>query len=374
MRPPGMAAVVLPLLVCSFIGCSRKEIVIGGLAALSGDAAATGIPSQRGFEMAFAECNAAGGIKGHPVKLVVADNKSDDLGCTTAALHLVKQDKVVAILGPNRSWQAKSGGRICQQAQVPMVATTATDPSVTQVGDYIFRACYTDNQQGEAGAQFAFEHLRARTAACIFVKFFIATPHQTAAESFSARFAFLGGKVATESFGANGKDSSQVLDSLLAARPDLLYAAVPEDHAGQITRQAREKGFKGPILGTDYWDDAQVIAQAGPAMEGAYFTSHFSAGDTRPEVQDFVKKFIGRFGVEPDLNAALAYDASRLLFDSLRRAGSTAGPAVRDALKTADFPGISGRVKFDESRNPLKPIEIIQVRSGKPAYDSTLNP
>ena len=87
-----------------------------------------------------------------------------------------------------------------------------------------------------------------------------------------------------------------------------------------------------------------------------------------------MKKFIGRFGVEPDLNAAMAYDASRLLFDSLRRAGSTEGPALRDALKAADFSGVSGRVKFDEARNPLKPVAIIQIRSGKPAYDSTMNP
>ena len=373
MHPPRMAAVALPLIVCALPGCGKKEIVIGGLATLSGDGAARGTPSQHGYEMAFAECNAAGGIHGRPVKLVMADDKADDLGCTAATLHLVKQDKVVAVLGPNWSWPALSGGRICQQAQVPLVATTATDPAVTQVGDYVFRACYTNKQQGEAGARFAFEKLKARTAACVFVKFFIPTAHQAAAESFSARFTALGGQVATEFFGTNGKDSSHVLDGLLAAKPEVLYASVPDDHAGQIVRQAREKGFKGPILGTDDWDSAQVIAQAGPAMEGNYFTSPFSAGDTRPEVQEFVKKYHGKFGVDPDGYAVMAYDASRLLFDSIRRAGSTEGSVVRDALKTADFPAISGRVKFDDSRNPVLPVVINQVRSGKLAYNSTMN-
>jgi len=347
-----IAAVVLPLAASSFTGCgNQKEIRIGGLATVSGPDAANSASSQHGFELAFAECNAAGGIHGRPVKLVVADDKSDDLGCTQAAQQLVAQDKVVAVLGPNLSWLARSGGKICQQAQVPMVATMATDPAVTQVGDYIFRACFTDKQQGEVGAKFAYDSLNARNAACLFMKFFNTPANQATADSFTAQFTSMGGKVATEFFGL-GKDPSQVLDSVLATRPDLLYVAAPDDESAKVARQAREKGYKGPILGTD----------------------HFSAGDSRPEVKEFVKKYIGRFGVEPDARAVLAYDASRLLFDSLNRAGSTAGPAVRDALKAADFAGVSGRVKFDEARNPLKPVTILKVQAGKLAYSSTVNP
>ena len=369
-----IAAVVLPLAASSFTGCgNQKEIRIGGLATVSGPDAANSASSQHGFELAFAECNAAGGIHGRPVKLVVADDKSDDLGCTQAAQQLVAQDKVVAVLGPNLSWLARSGGKICQQAQVPMVATMATDPAVTQVGDYIFRACFTDKQQGEVGAKFAYDSLNARNAACLFMKFFNTPANQATADSFTAQFTSMGGKVATEFFGL-GKDPSQVLDSVLATRPDLLYVAAPDDESAKVARQAREKGYKGPILGTDHLDSPLTVQLGGPAVEGAYFTDHFSAGDSRPEVKEFVKKYIGRFGVEPDARAVLAYDASRLLFDSLNRAGSTAGPAVRDALKAADFAGVSGRVKFDEARNPLKPVTILKVQAGKLAYSSTVNP
>jgi branched-chain amino acid transport system substrate-binding protein len=255
-----------------------------------------------------------------------------------------------------------------------LVATTATGSAVTQVGDYIFRACYTDKQQGEVGAKFAFERLKARNAASIFVKYFTLTPHQSTAGNISAKFSSLGGKVVTDYFGIDGKDSDHVLDSLLSAKPDLLYIATPGDEAANVAKQAREKGFKGPILGMDDWDMPQLIKQGGSAVEGSYFTNHFSTGDPRPEVQGFVKKYHDRFGVDPDVLAVLAYDASRLLFDSIRRAGSTDGSAVRDALKAADFPAITGRVKFDDSRNPAKPVVIIQVQSGKLAYNSTMNP
>jgi branched-chain amino acid transport system substrate-binding protein len=365
--------VVFPLVVSASFGCDKKEIVIGGLISTSGQASDSGVNSLHGFELAFAECNAAGGIHGRPVKLVLADDQSDNLGCTRAAQKLVAKDKVMAILGPAQSWLAEDGGRVCQQAKVPMVATTATDPVVTQVGDFIFRACYTDPQQGEAGAKFAYDILKSRNAASIFGKYFRVTALQSAAESFSARFSSLGGKVATDYYG-DGKDPRQVLDNLLAAKPDLLYVAAPGAQAANIAKQAREKGFNGPILGTDSWDSPNLVTTGGLAMEGSYFTNHFSAADTRPEVQVFVRKYVGRFGVEPDSAAAMAYDASRLLFDSISRAGSTKGPAVRDALNAADFPGVSGRMKFGQSRNPRKPVVIIQVQSGKLAYNSTVNP
>ena len=368
-----VAAVVLPLIVSVSVSCGKKEIVIGGLASISGAAADGGVDSLHGFEMAFAERNAAGGIHGRPVKLVLADDRSDNLGCTQAAQKLVAKNKVVAILGPAQSWLAEDGGRICQQAEIPMVATTATDPVVTGVGDFVFRACYTDQRQGEVGASFAYDVLKSRNAASIFGKYFRVTALQSAAESFSARFSSLGGKVATDYYG-DGKDPRQVLAGLLAAKPDLLYVAAPGRQAADIARQAREKGFNGPMLGPDSWDSPQFIELGGPAVEGCYFTNHFCAADTRPEVQDFVKKYVGRFGVAPTAAAAMAYDASRLLFDSITRAGSTNGPALRDAQKAADFPGISGRIKFDASRNPQKPVAIIQVQSGKWAYNSTVNP
>jgi ABC-type branched-subunit amino acid transport system substrate-binding protein len=303
MHQVRIASVVLPLIVSAIVGCGKKEILIGGLAPLSVEGVDAGIATEHGFEMAFAECNAKGGINGHPVKLLFADDRGDRLTTVNVMRRFITQDKVVAVLGPVWSDTAVSGGKICQQAKMPLIAT-----------------------------------------------------------------------LASESFGTSGIDPSTLLDRMLPGKPDLLYLAVWGDAAGSLVKQAREKGYTGPILGTDAWDYQELVKIAGPAVEGSYFTNHFSTGESRPEVQDFVKKYVGRFGVEPDSVAVMAYDASRLLFDSISRAGSTRHDAVRDALKTADFPAISGRVKFDGFRNPVKPVVIVQIQSGKFAYNSTMMP
>ena len=374
MRPARIAAVILPLILGTTVGCGKKEILIGGLAPLSVQGVNAGIASEHGFEMAFNECNARGGINGRPVKLLLNDDQGDELATVNAVRRFINQDKVVAVLGPTWGGTAVSGGKICQQAKVPMVVTTATAPAVTQVGDYIFRACYTDPSQGTLGATFAFETLKARNAACIFQKSFTTGGFEAAAEAFADRFTSLGGKVASEPFGTNAVDPSTLLDRLLPGKPDLLYLPVWGRVAASLARQAREKGYSGPILGTDAWDYQDLVKLAGPALEGCYFTNHFATSESRPEVQDFVKAFHARFGVDPDSCAVMAYDASRLLFDSIRRAGGTSPDAVRAALKAAEFSGVSGRMKVDEFRNPVKPVVIVQVQSGQFAYNSTLMP
>ena len=369
-----LASVVLPLAVSGIVGCGRKEILIGGLAPVSVQGVDAGIASEHGFEMAFTECNAKGGINGHPVKLLFNDDRGDELATVNAMRRFIAQDKVVAVLGPSWDGTAVSGGKIAQQAKIPLVATTATSPAVTQVGDYIFRACFTDPNQGTVGARFAFENLKARNVACIYQKNFSTSGFQAAAEAFADRFTSLGGKVVSESFGTNAVDPSSLLDRLLPGKPNLLYLSVWGDAAITLAKKAREKGYTGPILGTDAWDFQGLVKLAGPAVEGCFFTNHFSTGESRPEVQDFVKAFHARYGEDPDSCAVMAYDASRLLFDSIHRAGSTNPDAVRAALKAADFSGVSGRMKFDDFRNPVKPVVIVQIKSGKFAYNSTMMP
>jgi branched-chain amino acid transport system substrate-binding protein len=374
MKYVHLTALILSLAVGAAVGCGRKEIVIGGLAPLSVQGVDAGIASEHGFELAFDECNAKGGINGHPVKLRFADDQGDELATVNAIRRFINQDKVVAVLGPVWGGPAVSGGKLCQQAKIPLVATTATSPAVTQVGDYVFRACFTDPSQGKAGATFAHDTLKARNAACIYEKSLSTTGFQAAAEAFADRFTALGGKVATESFGTSGVDPSSLLDRLLPGKPDLLYLAVWGNATVSLARQAREKGYTGPILGTDSWDYPDLLKLAGSAVEGCYFTNHFSTGDSRPEVRDFAKVFHARFGVDPDSCAVMAYDASRLLFDSIRRAGGTNPDAVRAALNAAHFAGVSGPMTFDASRNPVKPVVIVQIQSGKFAYNSTLMP
>ena len=133
-----------------------------------------------------------------------------------------------------------------------------------------------------------------------------------------------------------------------------------------IALQARQLGLTIPLFGGDGWESQDLISIGGAAVEGTYFSTHFSPEQSGPAVQEFVKKFQAKYGVMPDAMAALGYDSAMLLADAFKRAGTTDGPKVRDALAaTKDFPGIAGNITIDEHRDAKKPLVILEVKDGK---------
>jgi branched-chain amino acid transport system substrate-binding protein len=140
--------------------------------------------------------------------------------------------------------------------------------------------------------------------------------------------------------------------------------------------QARQLGITVPIFGGDGWEAPELIQLAGDAATNTYYSTHYSAENKSPEVQDFVKKFRARFdGETPDAMAALGYDSVKVLEDAMKRAGTTDGPKLRDAIAaTKDFMGVTGNTTLDENRNARKPAVIITVQDGHFKYVETINP
>ena len=375
MKTHALTAVASAILIGTFLSCgkSNKEIIIGAIAPVTGEAATFGVSSKNGFDMAVADWNAKGGILGKQLKLAFADDKGDPAEGATGVTKLLEMDKAVAMLGPVMSKVALAGGPICQAAKIPMIATTATNPKVTLIGDYIFRACFIDPFQGTVGAKFAFEDLKTKKAACLFD---VGNDYTKGlSEFFKAKYTALGGEVVGFEGHATGTtDFKAQLTKIIAAKPELLYVPDYYNDAALIAKQARELGFKGPIVGGDGWDSPKLAEIGGTAIEGCFFTNHYSAEDTRPVVQEFVKNYKTKYGAEPDAMATLAYDAASLLFDGIKRAGKTDGPAVRDALKATDMAVVSGQLKFDENRDPVKSAVIIEIKGGKQVYRATVNP
>jgi branched-chain amino acid transport system substrate-binding protein len=164
------------------------------------------------------------------------------------------------------------------------------------------------------------------------------------------------------------------LTKIIATGPELIYISDYYNDVGLICKQARALGYTGFFLGGDGWDSADLVKIGGDAVEGGFFTNHFSKDDTRPEVQAFVKDYTAKFGAPPDALAALAYDAANLMFDAINRAKSTDGTAIRDALKVANFKAVSGTIKFDANRNPIKAAVIIEIKGGQQTYKATVQP
>jgi branched-chain amino acid transport system substrate-binding protein len=350
-----------------------KDIIVGVVAPLTGDSATFGKSTQEGAELAAAEWNAKGGINGSQIVLKMADDKSDPTEGAAGITRLIEQEKIVAEIGTVQSKVSLAIAPILQAKKIPMISPTSTNEKVTLVGDFIFRACFIDNFQGVVGAAFAYDNLKVTKAACLFD---VGNDYTKGlAENFRDAFIKLGGTiVGFEAHPTGATDFNAQLTTIIAAGPELIYISDYYNDVGLICKQARALGYKGFFLGGDGWDSADLVKIGGDAVEGGFFTNHFSKDDTRPEVQAFVKDYTAKFGAAPDALAALAYDAANLMFDAINRAKSTDGTAIRDALKAANFKAVSGTIKFDANRNPIKAAVIIEIKGGQQTYKATVQP
>ena len=370
------SAFVLVIAMIAISLVAAQDIKVGGIGPVTGEAATFGVSTKNGMTMVVEEWNAKGGVfGGRKVKLIFEDDKGDPAEGATVYTKLIQQDGVVAIVGTVMSKVTLAGAPICQAAGIPMISPTSTNEKVTLVGDYIYRACFIDPFQGTVGATFAFKDLKAKKAAAIFD---IGNDYTKGlSENFKITFEKLAGKgsvVAYEGHPTGATDFKAQLTKILAAKPDVLYVSDYYNDVGLIAKQARELGFKGPMVGGDGWDSPDLVKIGGKAVENGFFTNHYSPADKRKIVQDFVTKYKAKYGAEPDALAALAYDAMQIMLDAIKRAGSTTGSAIRDALAKTNLDVVSGKVTFDANRNPIKSAVIIEIKDGKQVFKTTVNP
>lgn len=383
-----MGYVFAPLLLGCLAGCDAGgqsagpggagggEILIGHFASLTGSEATFGQSTENGIQLAVSELNSRGGVLGRPVRVITYDDKGDAREAGSAVTRLVSRDGVVAVLGEVASGLSLAGAPICQDAGIPMVSPSSTNPKVTKVGDKIFRVCFIDPFQGKVCAKFAREHesLKATKAAILFDQ---ASPYSVGLQDeFAKAFESLGGKVAAkESYNAGDQDFSSQLVSIRGAEPDVVFVPGYYTDVGNIALQARKLGLTVPLLGGDGWDSAKLGEIGGKAIDGCFYSNHYSQENPSPRVQSFLEKYKAKYGGTPDALGALGYDSAALLCSAIERAGSTDGAAVAAELaKTRDFEGVTGRITMDADRNPVKPAVILEMREGSPRYVTTIEP
>lgn len=354
---------------------SGEVIKIGHYASMSGGTANFGQSSDKGSRLAVAEANAAGGVLGKQLELITEDTRSQSTEARTSALKLIQQDKVVALLGEVASSNSIAAAPEAQKAQIPMVSPASTNPEVTQKGDYIFRICFIDPFQGEVMAKFAHNSLGKKTAA-IFTD--VKSAYSVGlAQYFKETFVSLGGQVVSEEAYSQGDiEFKAQLTKIKQTAPEVLFIPGYYSEVGLIARQARELGLEAVLMGGDGWDSPKTIEVGGASVEGAYFSNHYSADDPNPVIQDFIVKYKEAHGGEtPDAMAVLGYDAARIVIDAIRRAGSTQGSAIRDALAaTVDFPGVSGTISIDAERNARKAAVVLKIDGGALRFAERVNP
>ena len=325
--------------------------------------------------MAADEINQAGGINGRQIDIVIEDDKGSPEEAAQVTGKLIDRYKVVALIGAGASGNSLASAPKAQSARVPLIAPSSTNPAVTQVGDYIFRACFIDAFQGEVMAKFAVNTLKAKRAAIMLD--FNSPYSRGLTDFFEFSFSKLGGEiVAKQSYSQGDPDYRGQLSAIKAANPDVIYIPGYYGDVAIIAKQARQVGLTVPLLGADGWDAPELWELGGDALNGSYISNHYSADDPSETIQKFVHNYRQRYGnLTPDAHAALAYDALRFLAEAIARAGTTEGPKLRDALaETKNFAGVTGIISMDRDRNAVKPAVILKLEDTRYVYQETIQP
>jgi branched-chain amino acid transport system substrate-binding protein len=350
------------------------DIVIGHYGSLTGSEATFGLSTSRGVQLAIAEVNAAGGINGRKVVLKEYDDKGDTKETGAVVTRLVTSDKVVAVIGEVASALSLAAAPVCQEYGVPMISPSSTNERVTKVGDKIFRVCFIDAFQGYVGAKFAKENRNATKVAILYDQ---AAPYSAGlAAEFEKHFKSMGGTITSkQAYNAGTQDFSAQLNSIQSTSPEMIYVPGYYTDVANIAIQARRLGIKAPLLGGDGWDSAKLTEIGGAAIEGSFYSNHASPDDPSPKIQGFIEKYKKAHNETPDALAALGYDAAGVLFEAIKRAGTTdGGPLAKAIAETKGYDGVTGTITIDKDRNAVKPAVVLEVKGGKPTFVARVEP
>lgn len=349
-------------------------ILVGEVGSLTGAQATFGISTRNGVELAVNEVNAAGGVKGRKLAVRVYDDQGKPEEAANAVTRLITQDTVKVIIGEVASTNSLAMAPKAQGAKVPMITPSSTNPKVTEVGDYIFRVCFIDPFQGAVMARFARENLKLSNFAIL--KDQKSDYSLGLAEVFTAKVKELGGKIITvEAYSQGDSDFRAQLTAMKSQKPEAIYIPGYYTDVGLIARQARELGLKSVLLGGDGWESEKLFELGGSAVDGSYYSNHYSAEDPSPSVQKFLIDYKKIYGSVPDSLAALGYDAMKVAVEAMKRAPDLSGPALRDAIaQTKGLQGVTGVITLNEKRDAVKPAVVLQVIEGKLKYITTVAP
>jgi len=361
-------------------GAQAGTIKIGLLAPLSGQVPTFGVSTQEGVQLAVKEWNAKGGVLGKQIELVVADSQCSADPAVNAANKLIDQDKVKYVVGEVCSSASIPVSEIVNQKKVVQISPTSTNPSVTVDKDgkvklYTFRACFIDPFQGLVMAKFAM----GKGYKTAFVMFDQGNDYvRGLAEAFEKAFTQSGGQiVGKESYTAQDTDFSAILTKVADSKAEVLFLPDYYNIVNLVGAQAKDKGVTAVMMGGDGWDSADLDVKA---AAGGFYSNHYDPGDTRPIVSEWLKKYGAEYKDAngqpkvPDALATLGYDAANLLIAAIEKAGADDPTKVAEALAGLTWEGVSGKVTFDASHNPIKAAAVIGVANGEKKFVESVAP
>ncbi len=373
-------ALALCLSIASCGSDRKKTIKIGLNVPMTGDIPKVGEGSKYAAEMWLEDIQKAGGIEvggtKYAVELIIDDNESKAESAVKANTKLITQDDVLIIVGPQSSKQAIPAGDVANNYETPMITPWSTNPAATADRPYVFRGCFLDPFQGPVLADFITDEFHFTKAAVLYD---VASDYPKGLSEFFKKSweekHGAGSVVAYESFTTRDTDFSSQLTKIIRSGAEVLFTPQYYNEVALIVRQAKDLGWKGPIVGSDSWGSAETVELCGEACYGQFFSTHYAAAGAKGATKAFIDRYKKKYGYVPDDVAALTWDSLGLAQAAIEGAGKITGKikkdrkAVRDALaKVKDFKGITGDMTFTEQGDPKKCAIIVKI-SDKGEYE-----
>ncbi|HLC21412.1 MAG TPA: ABC transporter substrate-binding protein [Candidatus Methylomirabilis sp.] len=343
---------------------AQDSVKIGFFAPITGPVAADGASAKQSVELAVKDVNAAGGIKGKKIELIVYDDRLNPQEAVAIANKLIEKDQVVGVVSGSYSGPTRVTAPIFAKAGVPMVAGYAVHPDVTKAGESNFRNGFLGEVEGGAAGEYAVKVLKSKNPAVINMDNDFG---REISAGFIKRAEKLGAKVVIQQVYKypGEKDFRPFLTRMKDAKPDLIFAAGYYDVAALIVRQAKELGITVQILAEEGFDSPKFIELAGKDAEGVIIATNLDRDDPRPVVQNFLKNYRQAYNIDPDMVGASSYDAFMILVNAIERAGTDQKAVIKALLETKDYNGLTGKLSRFFKGEVVKPVQFQIVKNGK---------
>jgi branched-chain amino acid transport system substrate-binding protein len=358
---------VLVLALCLAVGLAggamaADTIKIGFHAPLTGFAASDGKSSTEGAKLAVKQINAAGGVLGKKLELIIYDDQAKPAQAIPIANKLIGQDKVVVGISGSYSGATRSAAGVFQEAKIPYISAYAIHPDITRAGEYVFRTSFLGQVQGRAGAKLIGDMMGKKKVVLITLQNDFG---KSLAAGFKEKAAAYGIKIVGEyTYSIKDRQFGSIVAKVKADKPGAIYASGYYFTAGPLVSQLRAAGVKCPIIGQEGYDSQKFIEIAGPAAEGVIITTSLDRDSKVPETADFIAAFEKQAGFKSDMVAASGHTAVKVAADAIKRAGSTEPAKVLAALKKTNLKASTGQIKFNNLGEIIKAVQIQVVKDG----------
>jgi len=365
------------LLVAATLGvalvapASAQTIKIGFHAPLTGFAAADGKSALNGAELAVDEINAAGGINGRKIELVVVDDQAKADQAVPLANKFIGEGLKIVVSG-SYSGPTRAAAGVFQKAQIPYISSYAIHPDITRAGNYVFRTSFMGEVQGRAAAFFVGDVMKKKNVTLI-------TLNNDFGQSLSAGFKEVAGKygvkvISEYTYAMGDRQFGSIVASVKRDNPDMLYVSGYFFNGGPLVAQVRAGGVTTPILGTEGFDTHNFIKIAGPAAEGVMITTSLDRDSKSPAMRKFIDDYEKKYKTPADMVAASTNTAINVAAAAIAKAGPDDPAKIRDAIAgTKDFQVATGRISFNELGEIYKAAQIQVIKGGKFHHQATID-